>query len=250
MHEGTDDPVGRVRGDPARLSLVDAVSSKPLPEGIRWAGVPQRTEPRDVLVPVGNVSATLETLAPGTRVGVAGARRRSFLLAHRPDVEPVALVNGGGPGVALASGSVDAVILGAAEARRSESGWRATEILDPREWTPGPQQGALVLLAHEQDGEACRAAEAVEDPATRQALAAEGSVPKALGVASGAPVGALALPHGHRMRLWGMVASPDGRHVVKGDVTASLDEPQAAARALAELLVARGAGTWLHRSVP
>lgn len=250
IYEGADDPMGELTRGEARLLLVPAEAQGPLPTGVCWASVPTRIEPRDVLVPVGGASATLRNLAAGSRVGVAGARRRSFLLAHRPDVEPVALVNGGGPGAALASGSVDAAILGAVEAKRSELAWRATELLDPKEWIPGPRQGALVLLAREDDEDACNAARKVEDPTARAALLAEGEALVALGVPSRAPLGVLALPHGRWIRLWAMVASADGRRVVRGDLTASLEEPEAAGRALADLLLARGAGDLLNGSAP
>jgi hydroxymethylbilane synthase len=243
------DPITQVERGGARLALVSVEAPGPLPTGVRWAAVPRRTEPRDILVPLGGTSATLRNLAEGTRVGVAGARRWSFLRAHRPDVEPVALVNGGGPGAALASGSVDVAILGAMEARRSMPGWHATEILDLREWVPGACQGAVALVAREDDVEARRAAACVEDPNARAALVAERSVVDALGARPNAPLGVLALAHGRMIRLWGMVASADGRSLVRSELAGSVNEPGRAGRALADLLLARGAGELLERSV-
>jgi hydroxymethylbilane synthase len=249
MQDGAGDPITEVERGGAQLALVSVEAPGPLPTGVRWAAVPRRREPRDILVPMGGTSATLRNLAEGTRVGVAGARRWSFLRAHRPDVEAVALVNGGGPGAALASGSVDAVILGATEARRSMPGWHATEILDLREWVPGACQGAVALVAREDDMDARRAAECVEDPRARAALAAERAVVEALDARPNAPLGVLALSHGRTIRLWGMVASADGRSLVRGDLTGSVDQPEGAARALADLLLARGAGELLNGSV-
>jgi len=246
--DGTGDPITEVERGRAHLALVSVDAPRPLPTGVTWAAVPRRMEPRDVLVPLGGTSATLLNLAEGTRVGVAGARRWSFLMAHRPDVEPVALVNGGGPGAALASGSVDAVILGAMEARRSMPGWHATEILDLRAWVPGASQGAVAFVAREEDEDAHRAAACVEDPRARVSLAAERSVVDALGARPNAPLGVLAMSHGRTIRLWGMVASSDGQRLVRGDLTGSVDEPEEAGRALADLLLARGAGELLNLS--
>lgn len=248
MQDGAGDPITEVERGGAHLALIPVDAPRTLPTGVCWAAVPRRMEPRDVLVPLGGTSATLRNLAEGTRVGVAGARRWSFLRAHRPDVEPVALVNGGGPSAALASGSVDAVILGAMEARRSMAGWHLTEILDVREWVPGACQGAVALVAREDDEDAHRAAACVEDPRARASLAAERSVLDALDAHPKAPLGVLAMSHGRTVRLWGMVASSEGRRVVRGDVTGSVDEPEGAGRALADLLLARGAGELLNVS--
>jgi hydroxymethylbilane synthase len=244
------DAVRDLAAGETRLALVPAESPPELPEGVTWAAVPVRAEPRDVLVAPGAHSATLRSLAPGSRVGVAGARRRSFLHAHRPDVEAVALADGGGAGPALASGSIDAAILGAAEARRGDAALRATELLDPKAWIPGPRQGALLLLARRDDDDAHRAASSLEHAATRAALTAEATVMDALGVHPGAPLGVLALPHGRWIRLWAMAASDDGRDVVRGDLTGALDQPEAVGRALADLLCVRGALTILRGRSP
>lgn len=243
---GSEDPTADVLTGDARLALVPAESPRPLPSGLSWAGVPKRIEPRDVLVPSGGDSATLANLAPGTRVGVAGNRRWSFLRAHRPDVEAVALINGGGPGAALSSGAVDAAIVGASEARRSLLDWRATEILDPKAWIPGAGQGAAVVLARKDDEEAGLAASSVEHANSRTALVAETSLMDSLGVTCTAPVGVVALPHGKWIRVWAMLASEDGRRVVRGDVTGLMEEPRAAGQALAALLMSRGAGELLE----
>jgi len=242
------DPVAKVAAGVARLALVPADAQHPLPPGLTWAAVPKRADARDVLVPSGGDSATLVNLAPGTRVGVAGARRWSLLRAHRPDVEAVALLNGGGPGAALSSGTADAAIVGAAEARRGLPGWRATEILDPKAWIPGACQGAAVLVSRDEDEHARLAASSVEHTDSRVTLLAESSLLEALGVPCTSPLGVAALPHGRWIRMWAMLVSSDGRKVVRGDVTGMKDSPEAAGRVLADLLMARGGDDLLGES--
>jgi hydroxymethylbilane synthase len=239
-HPDSEDPTTEVLEGGARLALVPAESLHPLPPGLSWAAVPKRSDPRDVLVPAGGDSATLVSLAPGTRVGVAGARRWSLLRAHRPDVEAVALLNGGGPGAALSSDAVDAAIVGAAEARRGLSEWRATEILDPKAWIPGACQGAAVLVSRDEDDDARLAASSMEHADSRATLLAEASVMDALGLTCAAPMGVSALSHGRRIRIWAMLVSSDGRKVIRGDITGMRDSPEAAGRALADILRARG----------
>ena len=54
-----------------------------LPEGLSIVGVPERADPRDALCG----AASLEALEPGAVVGTGSLRRRSQLLALRPDLE-------------------------------------------------------------------------------------------------------------------------------------------------------------------
>jgi hydroxymethylbilane synthase len=228
-----------------RAALLRGRACIDLPDDLRMAAVLPREEPRDVLLPARDAPLTLPTLPHGARVGVRGVRRRGFLLAHRSDAEAVAPENGGGPGHALGSGSVDAVILGAAEARRLGLASRATEILDAKAWVPGPAQGLLVLLTRADDASAEKRCSDMEHGASRTAFRAEVAVLDVRGGAFDLPLGALAVPHGPWIRMWGMLASPDGTRVVRGDITGRTDDPEGAGRALTELLLARGAASLL-----
>lgn len=209
----------------------------------------RREEPRDVLIPADGRPSTLAALPSGSRVGTAGTRRRGFLLAHRPDLAAVAPWNGGGPTEALRSGTVDALVMGAAEARRMSLGHLASEVLDSKAWVPSAGQGSLVILGRRDtampDGMA-----ALDHGASRVALSAERACLGTLGGGADTPLGVLAVPHGKWIRVWGMVASADGTRVVRGDLTGAWDRPQQVGEALAELLLARGAGHLMHRSTP
>ncbi len=59
-----------------------------LPEGLELAGVPEREDPRDAYV--GHVSS-LGEVPEGARIGTSSLRRRSQILARRPDLEVVDL---------------------------------------------------------------------------------------------------------------------------------------------------------------
>ncbi|GMV07652.1 MAG: hypothetical protein AMXMBFR53_39270 [Gemmatimonadota bacterium] len=204
-----------------------------------------RDEPRDILVAGQGSHASLPTLASGSRVGLSGARRRGYLRAHRPDLVPVPPENGGGPVKALLSRSVDAVIVPLAEARGLSLHRLGSEVLDAKAWVPGAGQGATVLLG--------RAGEtpppglgALDDPPSGVAFRVEAAAAAALRTAGELPAGFLAVPFGAWIRAWGMVASPDGRSLVRGDLTGSVDEPEALGFALADLLERRGAGRLLE----
>ena len=235
-----------LRAGDARAALVRAETMLEIPDDLRLVAVLARDEPRDVVVPCADDALTLGTLPAGARVGVADGRRCSFLRSYRPDLHAVRPWNGEGPVGALRSGSVDAIILGNAEARRLALRKRASEILDPKAWIPGPGQGTVLLVARADDAGADGVFAPAGDAVARAAYLAESAVLRAQGVGADAPIGVMALPHGPWIRVWGMVASHDGSRVVRGDVTGKADDPEAAGRSLAELLFARGVASVLR----
>ena len=85
----------------------------------------------------------------------------------------------------------------------------------------------------------------MNDPDSFAAVSAERTFLEALGGGCQVPIGALGIPYDEKLRLWGLVASPDGRRVVRGDLTGSLVDPQALGQTLADLLQERGAETIL-----
>jgi hydroxymethylbilane synthase len=167
------------------------------------------------------------------------------LRVHRPDLEPVPPGNGGGAGHALRSGDVDAAILGAADARRLSLWNLVAQALEAKSWVPSPGQGTILVLCRAGDDISATAAAALGNAPARIALRAEAAVRAALGAEMDAPLGVLAQPHGRWVRVWAMAASPDGRRVIRGDLTGSALDPAGAGFDLAEILLHRGAGALL-----
>jgi hydroxymethylbilane synthase len=239
------EPFSALLSGGADLLMASGEAAAVLPEGIVAGAVLRPEEPRDVLVSQSDDVVSLPTLDAGVRVGVSGARRTAFLRVHRPDLEPVAPDNGGGAGRALRSGTVDAAILGAAEARRLSLWDLVAEALEAKSWVPSPGQGTILVLCRAGDDISADAAAAVGNTPARVALRAEAAVRAALGAEMDAPLGVLAQPHGRWVRVWAMAASPDGHQVIRGDVTGSALEPAAAGFDLAEILLQRGVGALL-----
>src|SRR2546427_12034829 len=55
-----------------------------LPAGLEILAIPEREDPRDVLITRNKVS--LERLVPGSRIGTSSLRRQAQLLHYRPDL--------------------------------------------------------------------------------------------------------------------------------------------------------------------
>jgi hydroxymethylbilane synthase len=219
--------------------------------GLALASVPEREDPRDVLIgPASRAGrTTLRGLPRGARVGTSSLRRRALARAFRPDWEVDNIRGNLDTRIAKVDrGEWDAIIVAAAGVRRLGLSARVGEALERTAWLPAPGQGALGLLTRADDPHTRAALERLDHPPSRVAVQAERATLAALGGGCQTPIGALGLPWEGGLRLWGLVASTDGTRVVRGDLTGSLDDPEALGRELAALLEGRGATELLQEA--
>ena len=213
-----------------------------LREGLCIAATPARVDPRDVLVGPEGRPTTLATLKKDAVVGSSSLRRMALLQAFRRDVTPRTIRGNVDTRLRkLDDGQFDAIILAAAGLTRLGLAGRANEWLEPTSWLPAPGQGALGIVTRTEDAETRQLVAALNDPDSFAAVTAERTLLEALGGGCQMPIGALGITYDQKMRLWGLVASPDGRRVVRGDLTGSLTDPEALGHKLADLLRERGA---------
>ncbi len=214
-----------------------------LPEGLCIAATPTRVDPRDVLVGPEGTSTTLDSLKKGAVVGTSSLRRVALLSAFRRDVTPRGIRGNVDTRLRkLDDGQFDAIILAGAGLTRLGLARRANEWLERTSWLPAPGQGALGIMARTEDAETRQLVGALNDPDSFAAVTAERTFLEALGGGCQVPIGALGVPYDEKLRLWGLVASPDGRRVVRGDLTGSMADPHELGRRLGDLLRERGAG--------
>jgi len=214
-----------------------------LPEGLCIAATPIRVDPRDVVVGPEGAPTTLASLKEGALVGTSSLRRMALLNAVRRDVTPRTIRGNVDTRLRkLDDGQFDAIILAGAGLTRLGLAGRANEWLERTSWLPAPGQGALGIMTRTDDTETRELVGALNDPDSFAAVTAERTFLGALGGGCQVPIGALGVPYDVKLRLWGLVASPDGRHVVRGDLTGNLADPQELGLRLAELLRERGAG--------
>jgi hydroxymethylbilane synthase len=227
---------GRV--DVAVHSLKD-LPVDPAP-GVVLAAVPERADPRDVLV--ASDRRTLAGLPAGATVGTGSPRRRAQLLAARPDLDVVDVRGNVDTRLSyVASGRYDAVVLAAAGLARLGRLDEATEVLPYDVMLPAPGQGALAVETRDGDDLASVVA-VLDDPATRSAVLAERALLAALEAGCSAPVGALAEVDGGELQLRAAVADAAGgvRRWVESGVAS---EPEAVGQHLARLVLAAPGGT-------
>jgi hydroxymethylbilane synthase len=231
--------------DVAVHSFKDVPVTQPLVEqdGLIVAAVPEREDPRDVLVVYDGVDAsTLDALPRGSRVGTSSLRRRAQLLASRPDVE-VAELRGNVPTRVrkVDEGHVHAAILAAAGLLRLGVRQRIDQFLDAPAWLPAPGQGAIAVQIRDDDDRMRDLLATIHHPATAAAVTAERAFLGTLEGGCQVPIGALATQEGDALVLHGLVADPRGTRVIRGERRGRAAEPDALGRELAEELLERGA---------
>jgi hydroxymethylbilane synthase len=213
-----------------------------LPEGISVGAVPEREDPRDVLIGPAGAGVTLGTLPRGGRVGTGSLRRMALLRALRPDVSPEEIRGNLDTRIRkVDQGEVDGIVVAAAGVHRLGARDRISEYFDLGSWLPAPGQGALAVAVRTDDMSRFSWLRALDHPPSRAATSAERALLAVLGAGCRLPVGALGLPFGGGLRLKGLVAHPDGTRAVRAEATGAQDDPDALGRSVAEALLTRGA---------
>jgi hydroxymethylbilane synthase len=224
-----------------------------VPRGLCLGAFPRREDPRDVLLT--RTGRSLDDLAPGSVVGTSSPRRRALVLAARPDlvVEPLR-GNVDTRMIKLESGACDAIILAAAGLHRLGVVPLHGVALDPEEFIPAIGQGILAIEARADDRETLAALAALDEPQTRDCAEAERAFLARLGASCNSPLAAHATVLGAApgtLRLSALIASEDGRDIIRAHADGVRERARALGDELAENMLARGAaGLAGLRAVP
>ena len=224
--------------DAAVHSLKDLPAA--VPAGLTLAAFPEREDPRDVLVT--RTGARFEDLPPAAVIGTSSPRRRAIVLSLRPDlvVEPMRgnvdtrlkkLEGGGWDGVILAAAGLHRLGLAPAHARP----------LAPEVFVPAVGQGILSLEVRASDRVTRALVERLDHPPTHACALAERAYLGRLGASCNSPMAAHASFRGDRLGMTALVASEDGRRVLRGGDSGAPADAELLGLRLAESLLERGA---------
>jgi len=225
--------------DLAVHSMKDVPAS--MEEGLVLDAVLSRANPYDALV--SRKGQLLADIPPGSRIGTSSLRRKSQLLALRPDLEVADLRGNVDTRLRkLDEGQYDAVILACAGLERLGLGERITETLQPPDWLPASTQGIIGLQCREDDAHTRSLIEPLADSDTMVVASAERSVARVLEATCQVPLAVYAVLDSGTVRLRSVVSTPDGKESIR----ASGEEPSVDAVALGERvaadLIKNGAG--------
>jgi hydroxymethylbilane synthase len=233
------------RADLAVHSLKDMPMD--IAEGFVLAAITAREDPRDAFV--SNRYATLESLPERSVVGTSSLRREAQLRERYPSVTVEPLRGNVNTRLRkLDEGRYDAIILAAAGLKRLGLGDRIADLIDPADSLPAPGQGALAIECRADRPDLLAAFVALADTGTTLATLAERAFSRSLAGNCHTPLAAHGAWLGDRLWLRGLVASADGREVLRGELDAPIDDADAAEALGAELaddFLSRGAARLL-----
>ena len=228
------------RADLAVHSLKDVPMS--LPDGFVLAAISAREDPRDAFV--STRYDTLAALPAGAIVGTSSLRREAQLRERHPGLRIDALRGNVHTRLRkLDEGRYDAIILAAAGLKRLGLGMRIRALLDPDDSLPAPGQGALAIECRTERVDLRSALAALADRGTTLATSAERAFSRALGGSCQTPLAAYAEWEEGRLWLRGLLASRDGREVMRGEMERDVDDvsdARALGSALADDFLQRG----------
>ena len=211
------------------------------PDGIALAAVTRRHDPADVLV--SDERYTVDGLPRGAVVATSSLRRRAQLLHHRPDLEVVGIRGNVDTRVRkMREGASDAVVLARAGLQRLGLDAPHT-VIPPDILLPAVGQGALAASTLEDHPLRDRIRETLNHDPTERAVLAERAMLRALEGGCRVPVGVSSSVDGNMVRLRGVVISPDGAVVYRGE--AEGEEPEEVGERLAQYLLDQGAAVVL-----
>ncbi len=201
------------RADLAVHSMKDVPAD--LPEGFVLPAIGYREDVRDAWV---SPHGSLVDAPSGLRVGSSSLRRRAQLLALRPDLEILPIRGNVDTRLKkLDSGEFDAIVLAVAGLKRLGLEDRISEHLDVNLSLPAAGQGALGIECLANNATVVNLVGALNDAGVHRCVATERAVTAVLGADCSMPLGAYAELVDDGLHLRALLASPDGRTVLRAE---------------------------------
>ena len=212
-----------------------------LPQGFMLACIGEREDARDAFV--SNLYADLAALPAGSVVGTSSLRRESQLRARFPHLKIEPLRGNVQTRLRkLDEGKYAAIILAAAGLKRLGLGTRIRALISSEDSLPAVGQGALGIECRADRADLKALLAPLHHADTAACVLAERALSRALAGSCQVPLGGFAEIVGSELRLRGFVASPDGKRLVRAEKIGSTQDPEALGDAVAQELLAQGAG--------
>ncbi len=211
-----------------------------LPEGLVIPVVLEREDPRDVLV--SNHYQCLADLPAGGRVGTSSLRRKSQLMAKRPDLQILDIRGNVGTRLRkLDEGQFDALLLAAAGVKRLGLQDRIREYFTIESMLPAVSQGVLGIEMQADNTEVLSLIEPLADETTQLCVNAERALNRRLGGDCYVPVAAHAEIEGSQLTLNALVGRLDGSEIIQSVTSGPAKEAETLGDKLGRELLDRGA---------
>ncbi|QIC60968.1 hydroxymethylbilane synthase [Acinetobacter schindleri] len=230
------------RADLAVHSMKDVPMA--LPEGLSLAVICEREDPLDAFV--SNTYASFDELPQGAKIGTSSLRRKSQILKARPDLEIIDLRGNVGTRLSkLDAGNYDAIILASAGLKRLGLADRIRHTLKPAVSLPAVGQGALGLECRDRDQAVLDLILPLLHAETDACVRAERAFNAYLEGGCQVPIAGYATLQDGTIAIEGRVGSVDGTTLLKAELQGDVNQAEQLGVALAQNLLAQGAGDLL-----
>jgi hydroxymethylbilane synthase len=206
-----------------------------IPEGLEIAAVSKREDPRDVLVTGSGVR--FNELPVGAVLGTSSARREVQVLLKRPDLRIKTLRGNVNTRLDKLTGNeYDAIMLAAAGLNRLGLGERCVQYFEVDDIIPAVGQGILGVETRKGEN-VDYLMDTIHSAESAVQIEAERAFLIRLNGGCTIPMAAHAVIEGRRIKVYGMLASDDGKVSVRDIVEGEKDSAAQLGRELADRLV-------------
>ncbi|MGK7944116.1 MAG: hydroxymethylbilane synthase [Microcystaceae cyanobacterium] len=214
-----------------------------LPDGLMLGCITQRVDPADALVVhEKHKDKQLDSLPEGAVIGTSSLRRLAQLRYHFPHLTFKDIRGNVNTRLGkLDAGEYDAIILAAAGLTRLEMGDRIHQIIPSEISLHAVGQGALGIECRENDADILSVLKVLEDAPSRDRCLAERAFLRELEGGCQVPIGVNTVIEGDNLTLTGMVASLDGKTLIKDTLTDQITQAETLGIKLAHRLKEAGA---------
>ena len=217
-----------------------------LPAGFKIAAITKRIQPFDAFV--SNKFSTFDALAKNSVVGTSSLRRAAQILALRPDLQIKNLRGNVETRLKkLDSGEFDAIILAAAGLERLNYAARINEILT--KIIPAAGQGALAIEIRANDEKIFNIVQKLNDEETFSAVKVEREFLREVGGSCQIPVGIFAKIDGEQVKIRALIASTDGKKIVKASEVVPIEKIDGFGKKIAAHLLNDGGREILNKII-
>jgi len=210
-----------------------------LPDGLIIGAIPEREDPRDVLI--SREGTKMEGLSKGARLGTGSLRRGMQIKRLMPDIEIVPVRGNIDTRIKkIVTENLDGIIVAAAGMKRMGRGREISQYIPIEVMMPSAGQGVLGIEMRESDRETKALIAPLNHLDTVVEISAERAFLRRLGGGCQVPIAGIARKSGNNLVIKGLVGSIDGRVMIMDEVRGDSSNWEDMGNTLAENILSMG----------
>ena len=210
--------------DMAIHSMKDMPSK--LPDGLKFASVPKREDPRDVLILKEGYNS-IDDLPKGAKIGTGSKRRKYQLLKLRPDLNIVSIRGNIDTRIRkIEDENLEGIVLAAAGILRANMEEYISCYIPMDIMIPAPAQGALAIEIRDNDLEIENIIKCLKDIEAEIQIAAERGFLDGINGSCHIPIGAFCKIKDNKIKLTGLYGNVNGSNLIKKTIEGSISNPR------------------------